>query len=432
MNDLNIFQAPSAHVPTPLASKFVRRCCALYLCALIGFWTLAVGESYARVHRRHATFSFKSLFFRDTDDRFHDFTNFDPDTGHFSIPGVAPGTPYLPAAEGVYLIFARILGLRLPSYLLFIVASATASAVLLIRALSRDRENGRLLRAVVAASLVLSYPMLFLLERANLEGFIWAFWGLGLAAFVARKHKTAAVLFALIAAMKIYPGVMLLLLLSRKLYKEIVLAGVAFVGFTLLGLQLLGPTLPAAIADVKQSSSRVAGAHLHYSYDSIRYEHSLFSVIKQAAFFYYGPVHDAGLDGTIQAAAKPYVLVALCVLPVLYWFRIRKLPLLNQATALILVAVTFPHLSIEYTLIHLYFPWALFLLYLSRDVGTGRASLSWPVARGIMLGFAFVFAMGPFGLIAGQLKMFVLMAMLAVSMIVPMRSSLLDGDTSPS
>jgi len=415
-----------------LPNQFVRRCCAVYLFALIGFWSVAVGQSYLRAQRRHTTFSVKSLFFRGGDDRFRDFTNFDPSTGRFSAEYIAPALPYFPAAEGMFLVFVRVLGLRLQEFLLFICVSAVTAALFLIRALSRDRENGRLLTAVVATSLILSYPMMFLLERANLEGFIWPIWAVGLVAFAARYHKSAAVLFALVAAMKLYPGVMLLLLFSRKRYKELGLAIAAFAVFTLIGLQLLGPSIPAAIEDVRANSARIAASQVEYNPESIGYEHSLFAVIKQVAFFLNGRDNNAALAGTILAVAKPYVLLVLCVLPLLYWLRIRKLPLLNQATALIIVAVTFPHVSGEYTLNHLYFPWALFLLFLSRDVGTGKASISWPAARGIMLCFAFLFALGQFGMIAGQLKTGALLMLLLIVLTVPMRSSLLEDDTEPA
>ena len=55
-----------------------------------------------------------------------------------------------------------------------------------------------------------------------MEGFLWVVVALGLTAFVARHHKTAAVLFGLAASMKMFPGILLLLLLARKRYKELV------------------------------------------------------------------------------------------------------------------------------------------------------------------------------------------------------------------
>ena len=231
--------------------------------------------------------------------------------------------------------------------------------------------------------------------------------------------------------MKLYPGVMLLLLLSRKRYKEFVLSAVAFAAFTLIGLQLLGPSIPLALEDVRESAGRAGPIQVAYSYSAIGYDHSLLSGVKQLLLVYYGLDNDAGLGGAIQAVAKPYMLVVLCGFPALYWFRIRKLPLLNQVIALIVVAVLFPHLSMEYTLNHLYFAWALFLLFLARDVAAGRAVIPWRTTRAILACFAYIFAMGPFGLIAGQLKMCALVTLLLIALEVPMHSSFLDEENRP-
>jgi hypothetical protein len=134
------------------------------------------------------------------------------------------------------------------------------------------------------------------------------------------------------------------------------------------------------------------------------------------------------LNSKLRAAALPYSLLVISGFAALYWFRIRELPLLNQTIALIVVAVTLPYWSAEYTLNHVYFAWALFLLFLARDVTSGRESIPWPAARVMLASFALVFAVAPFGRYAGQLKAFGLMVLLLVALKVPMRSSLLEEE----
>ena len=75
-----------------------------------------------------------------------------------------------------------------------------------MRALSDSKTDRLPLVAVVGASLVLSYPLLFVFERANMEGIVWVVLALGLTAFIARHHKTAGVLFALAASVNYTPG----------------------------------------------------------------------------------------------------------------------------------------------------------------------------------------------------------------------------------
>ena len=105
---------------------------------------------------------------------------------------------------------------------------------------------------------------------------------------------------------------------------------------------------------------------------------------------------------------------------------------MNQAIALIVLAVTVPYISFEYTLNHVYFAWALFLLFLARDVATGRESIPWPAAAVMLASLAFVFALGPAGREAGQLKTCALMALLLIAFTVPMRSSLLEDEKRPA
>jgi Glycosyltransferase family 87 len=418
--------------------KFFRRCCAFYLCALIGFWIFSVGEMYARSRWLNKPFSVPSSFFvYDGTNTFRDFLHFDPVTERFSKASTLPTIPYPAPMMCVYLLFTRVFPAPLNAYLVFIIISATYGAACLILALCSSRSSSsvnRLLPAgVVGVSVILSYPLMFVLERANMEGFVWAVLALGLTEFVARHHKTAGVLFALAASMKIFPGVLLLLLLARKRYKELAISVVAFAVFTVIALRLLGPSIPAEIEEVRAGLDKVSATHLvaYFSDMEMGYDHSLFAIVKQVLYLSYG-TDPVALNSKIRAAALPYSLLVFSGFAALYWLRIRKLPLLNQAIALIIAAVTLPYVSFEYTLTHVYFAWALFLLFLARDVATGRESISWPAARVMLACFAFVFALAPFGRYAsGQLKTCALMVLLIAVLTVPMRSSLLEEESLP-
>ena len=209
---------------TTSGGKFVRRCCVFYLFALIGFWTLSICAMHARAYSRNEPFSINTLFFRGGEDVFRDFLNFDPVTERMrKEAGYLPIYYPAPMMSG-YVFFTRIFPRPLMAYLAFIVISALLGAACLMRALSDSKTDRLPLVAVVGASLVLSYPLLFVFERANMEGIVWVVLALGLTAFVARHHKTAGVLFALAASMKLYPGVLLLLLVARKRYRELAIS----------------------------------------------------------------------------------------------------------------------------------------------------------------------------------------------------------------
>ena len=48
----------------------------------------------------------------------------------------------------------------------------------------------------------------------------------------------------------------------------------------------------------------------------------------------------------------------------LYWFRLRHLPILNQFMAYMILCVLLPYVSGDYTLVYVYLIWGAFLLFL--------------------------------------------------------------------
>ena len=69
-----------------------------------------------------------------------------------------------------------------------------------------------------------------------------------------------------------------------------------------------------------------------------------------------------------SVAPPPYQFLShsVAVSGVILWFwRIRKPPILNQVTALSVASVLLPPLSHDYTLMHLYAPWVMLVMLAS-------------------------------------------------------------------
>jgi Glycosyltransferase family 87 len=387
------------------------------------------------------------LFFQNSAQSFTDLTEFDPVTKGFrpiitisserlrKSDTVIPYTSYrLPRfcypAAGMcdYLLFTSFPHpVRL--FLITIGSFAVAAAAALLLILRRGAGNGLLLAGTVLASLLLSYPLLFLLERGNIEGVVWAVEVLGLTAFVTRRYWSAGLLLALAAAMKVYPAIFLTLLLYKKRYREVAVSVVAMAVINIASLWILGPTIAQADADIRRGLAGMNSGVLMNFRDGyvIAYDHSLFAGIKQGLHL-INLRNPAALGPEIQAAAVPYLVLAVAGFAVLYWFRLRQLPLLNQILVLTVVDLTFPFMSQEYTLVHLYFPWALLLIFLARDVSRARLAIPSTGAL-IMLGaLAFLFAPTPHQYlnhsITGQMQLAALIALGAAGSMVPMRSSI--------
>jgi hypothetical protein len=118
----------------------------------------------------------------------------------------------------------------------------------------------------------------------------------------------------------------------------------------------------------------------------------------------------------------------------LYWFRLRRLPLLNQFIAYIVLCVLLPYVSGEYTLVHVYIAWAAFLLFLLNDVATARVRIPARTIHVILFSCAVTFAPLTYLQITGpanrvfafgpQVKTIFLVLILLTVLRIPMPSSL--------
>jgi hypothetical protein len=145
----------------------------------------------------------------------------------------------------------------------------------------------------------------------------------------------------------------------------------------------------------------------------------------------------------MRTALRIYNILIPIAAVLLYWFRLRHLPLLNQFIACIVLSILLPQISYEYKLVYMYLAWGAFLLFLLADVDAGRAQIpAWaihviPFSCAVIFAplecFAFVKIAGHVFAFAGQLAMIFLLLILWTVLRVPMPSSLFgDLRTLPS
>ena len=82
----------------------------------------------------------------------------------------------------------------------------------------------------------------------------------------------------------------------------------------------------------------------------------------------------------------PFVLFAGLGLLIAVFYR---MPMLNQLTALAVAVTLFPPVSGDYTLLFLYLPFATLLVFLTREVAAGKATISYAS----MLAFACIYGL---------------------------------------
>jgi hypothetical protein len=413
----------------PSGASFVRKCLALYFAILAFFWIVALTTAYWKPFSQGKPLSVEPMVYENGVHRFSDFADFDPVAEQFELAGVK-GEVYPAPMVCVYLFFTRTFDKPLHKYLLFLVSAFTLLAAALAFSLHRSGANRKFLAAAPILTLLGCYPFLFLIERANAEWVVFLLNAAALTAFVRRRHLTAGLLIAVATSMKIFPCLLFVLLLARKRYRELAISIAVILPLQVLSLWILGPSVSEATAKVRVGMENISrNFFFGYNPNSIGDDHSLFSIVKRLAD---RQLSGEALNAWLLASGPWYSVAVAAGLAALYWFRIRKLPLLNQAMVLVLLSVTLPYLSFEYTLIHVLTVWALFVLFLASDVTEGRQTLSFCRAAAC-LGLT-AFLISPAAYVAwntqvygGQVKTLALLALSGLILATPLPSRMFDG-----
>ncbi|HEY3988418.1 MAG TPA: glycosyltransferase family 87 protein [Acidobacteriaceae bacterium] len=306
--------------------------------------------------------------------------------------------PYPAPSFYVFVFFVRIFPFHpLRAYLIFALLSFLLATCFFSLRINRSTHK-KLPQIAIWCTLLLGYPLQFLINRGNIEGVIWLLILLGIVAFARNRMLISALLWGLAASMKIFPGLLFVLFLARRRFGTFAFAVTATIAFSLLALAGIGPTIHQASVDSSKSATFLMQNYI-VPHDYTGFDHSLFQAIKHAIYVgAWAREHGGGVPIVIRTmpANRTALLVYNIVVPLaailLYWFRLRRLPLLNQFIAYIVLCVSLPYVSGEYTLVHMYTAWAAFLLFLLDDVATGRVRIPAKAIRVILFSCAVIFA----------------------------------------
>ena len=225
-----------------------------------------------------------------SDASYTDFTIFRPQFAAFGTPQFwqphgFPFTYPASAALAFEAFFSIPGGSHLRYFLLFIAASAVVGAIASGVALRRRglKFDSALLLAGVA--LVSSYPFMFLFDRANIEIVNWIFVSLAITAYWCERWKLGGALLGIAISLKIFPVILLGLLLARKKYAAMLIAIATAVTFDVASLAVVGPTIKIAHQQISYGLKFFRDIYV-YGFHSweVPFDHSLFAVIKRIAF----------------------------------------------------------------------------------------------------------------------------------------------------
>jgi hypothetical protein len=235
---------------------------------------------------------------------------------------------------------------------LVVAALALGYAVWAVRGALVRRGIRPMTAVLFPLTLVLaSFPLWRLVPQGNIELFLWMFVVAGIWAYLRGHDEAAAVLWALAAAMKLYPIIFLALFVPRWKWRALAAGVATFVAATLLSLAYLGPSIAVAARGSLGNVFGYQGVRVQeWTIRELAGNHSFFTLVKFVAIV-------AG--ASTEALTKPYYLCGAVVFAVVFFGRVRKLPVANQLLFVSLFMVMLPPVSYFHTLVHLYAPWLL-------------------------------------------------------------------------
>lgn len=204
--------------------------------------------------------------------------------------------------------------------------------------------------------LLTSYPFALAVYLDNMELVVWVVLAAGLFLLVRGYGWQSAVLIGLAGSLKYYPVIFLAIPLASKRYKDVTVGVAAFALSMLVSLWYVGPSVSVAYHGLAAQMPQFTEFYV--------YEwHPILSGIDHSLYGFCKVVRNslAGI-GTLRGLVRLYLPCSAAAGIALWWFGIRKLPLVNQILALSVVAVLLPVISHDYTLIHLYAPFAMLVL----------------------------------------------------------------------
>lgn len=303
------------------------------------------------------------------------------------------------------------------TFLTTLTAFFLLGAVLLWRALTVQGVSALQTSAFVGTIALLSYPFWFEFQRANMEFVVCLFVTSGIWAFLKGRGYSAAVCFGIAGAMKIFPLVFLGLFLSRRQYRQLLVTLATLVTTTVVTLWLLCPDISLSWHEIQREMNLSRSTYM-LRYSEVGFDHSLFAVSKAALIlgkFFTHATHPPGPE-LLSRLLSIYLPLAAVTGTGLYFWKIQRLPVINQVICLTVAAVLLPPLSYDYTLIHLYAPWAALVLF-----AVERQDTFTPGLAAALSCFAILFAPVSEVIIhrhssGGQVKAFALVALMIVAL----------------
>ncbi len=331
-----------------------------------------------------------------------DFWAFQPRFEHFRTPAFWNTVDYPFTYPPVMaIVFAALYNIphALRLYLLLCLAMFAGWAWFVAREISARCGSSRWITLAFTASIpITAWPVYLLLTSGNVEGLVAIALAGGVWAVLRGRWWLGAALIGVAGSMKIFPLALLALLLSRRRYKEFAAALVLAAGLTWASLVMVGPTVSEAARHIADGLTFVKYVYaLSVTQYAPDVSHSLFSPIKFSIVVLYRWLHPAtwhaGQTAVLELIYRLYMPIVCIAGPLVWLVRIRRMPMLNQVFALTVMAILLPPFSVDYTLVQLFLPLGLFLVYTAER---WRGGIDVKGMKAVYMCFAILYPIGTF------------------------------------
>lgn len=207
------------------------------------------------------------------------------------------------------------------------------------------------------AILLISYPILFALDRANLEILVFITLFLFTAFYLRKKYILSSILLGISLSLKPFPGIFLILFFTEKKYKEIIFTIITSLILTLIPLATFQNGLLKNLHQLIYSLTTYSKIYAIQN-EGLAFGHSLWGLLKFIMIIFLGYPSDAHLSFLLNI----YSILTLIALVILFiYIKYIEQTFWKKIALLIISLLLFPTVSADYRLLHIFIPLFLFI-----------------------------------------------------------------------
>lgn len=321
---------------------------------LIGFVASYLFHYYISLSPGKDVYPFNTFLYNPAD-RYNDFYNIFNASAELN-PYIYPVSVYFPFT---YVLMHFLNGMEPGSALSVFNISFTAFLLIyMFRALPVKSIIVKILAAIVIS--VLSYPYLFVVDRGNLEAWVFIFSGLFIFFYLRKKDLPAMIFLSMAVAIKLYPAILALLFLLDRKYLKVLYTALMSVGLTIVSAALLEGGVMESINGQLRCLDSFSKSYISGGTHGLQHSTSLFAPVK---LLYYNiltklPEYPAGYE---QAFNSNYFIGAMLIFLFIAFVVLRyKMALWKIVALLVFTFTILPQVSYDYKLIDIFIPLGLY------------------------------------------------------------------------